>query len=209
MITINHVNKSYNGYQILRDVNMTLQAGQIVGFEGENGSGKTLLLKIICGLVQPDSGEVIWKDKKIGKDIDFPEETGIMIEEAGFFNGFTARENLRLLASYRGRMTNLDVDAAIKMVGLDERSKKPVGKYSMGMRQRLSFAQAMMENPLLLILDEPFNSLDLIWSDWVKKKIKDYLSSERLIIITSHHQNDLDMLCSAIYHFRDGQVELE
>lgn len=206
MIEILNVDKSYNGYVVLRDVNLLLRRGNVIGFESDNGSGKTVLLKIICGLIQPDSGMILWNNKTIGKDIDFPLNTGIMIEEPGFYQAYSARANLRLLAAHRKCMDNQEVDEAIKMVGLDPRSRKPVGKYSMGMRQRLCFAQAIMEKPSLLILDEPFNSLDQTWKDWMKRKIIQYASSDNLIILTSHRKEDIDMLCNVIYHFENGMV---
>lgn len=185
---------------------MTLNKGEIIGFVGANGSGKTVLLKMICGFIKPDKGEILWEQKQIGKTIDFPAETGIMIDEPGFFQAYSARQNLRLLAAHKNKLTKEQIDEAISMVGLDPNNRKPVGKYSMGMRQRLCFAQAIMENPKLLILDEPFNSLDKEWASWMKERIKQYHSSEKLIIITSHRQEDIDYLCSRTYIFENGDV---
>ncbi|MEG0639740.1 MAG: ATP-binding cassette domain-containing protein [Clostridia bacterium] len=206
MIEIQGVNKAYHGYPVLSNVSMKLECGEVVGFVGANGSGKTLLLKTICGFIQPDRGKVLFEGKQIGKEIDFPPETGIMIEEPGFYQAYSARQNLRLLASHRGRLNDQQVDAAIASIGLDASSRKPVGKYSMGMRQRLCFAQAVMEQPTLLILDEPFNSLDQKWADWLREEIKRYSSPKRLILLTSHRKEDIDLLCTRTFLFVNGNV---
>ena len=206
MIEISDLSKAYNGYTVLKNVNMRLEKGQVIGFVGENGSGKSVLLKMICGFVRPDSGKIIVQGKEIGKDMDFPDKTGIMIEEPGFFQAYSARQNMRLFAAHRNKLSNEEIDDFIRMVGLEPKDRKPVGKYSMGMRQRLCFAQALMENPDLLILDEPFNALDKKWAEWMKNKIKSYSNKNRLIILTSHRQEDIDELCTASYFFNDFNV---
>ena len=206
MIEISDLSKAYNGYTVLKNVNMRLEKGQVIGFVGENGSGKSVLLKMICGFVHPDSGKIIVQGKEIGKDMDFPDKTGIMIEEPGFFQAYSARQNMRLFAAHRNKLSNEEIDDFIRMVGLEPKDRKPVGKYSMGMRQRLCFAQALMENPDLLILDEPFNALDKKWAEWMKNKIKSYSNKNRLIILTSHRQEDIDELCTASYFFNDFNV---
>jgi len=206
MIEICHLSKCYHGYPVLQNVNLHLDDGEIVGFVGANGSGKSVLLKIICGLVRADEGEVIVNGERIGRDRDFPERTGIMIEEPGFHEAYSARQNLRLFAAHRNELSPSQIDDAIRSVGLDPANRKPVGKYSMGMRQRLCFAQAVMEEPDLLILDEPLNALDKTWAAWMLRQILDYRSANRLIILTSHRQNDIDTLCTSTYLFEDGQV---
>lgn len=206
MIEIRNLYKAYHGYPVLEDVNLRLDAGEIVGFVGANGSGKSVLLKIICGFVHADRGEVIVNGKRIGKERDFPERTGIMIEEPGFYQSYCARQNLRLFAAHHNKLTNLQIDAAIRSVGLDPSDRKPVGKYSMGMRQRLCFAQAVMEEPDLLILDEPLNGLDKTWAAWMLNQILGYRSPNRLIILTGHRQDDIDALCTSTYLFESGRV---
>ena len=206
MIEIRGLCKTYSGYPVLENVNMHLERGQTAGFVGANGSGKSVLLKMICGFVRPDRGEILVDGKRIGRDRDFPENAGIMIEEPGFFRAYSARQNMRLFAAHRGRLTDPQIDRAIEEVGLDPRERKPVGRYSMGMRQRLCFAQALMEEPELLILDEPFNSLDRKWAAWMREKIRLYRSPGRLILLTSHRQEDIDALCTCTYRFEDGQV---
>lgn len=206
MIEIHNLNKSYNRYPILKNVNLKLDAGQIIGFVGANGSGKSVLLKMICGFVHPDSGEILVNGKRIGKELDFPNNTGIMIEEPGFFQAYSARKNLKLFAAHQNKLTNRQIDAALEDVGLVPSECKPVGKYSMGMRQRLCFAQAIMEEPNLLILDEPFNALDKKWANWMKNRILNYISPKRLILLTSHRQEDIDALCTCTYLFENEQV---
>lgn len=206
MIEIVDVHKSYNGYTVLDNVSMHLMPGQIVGFIGANGSGKSVLLKMICGFIRPDKGKILVQGKQVGYDCDFPPHTGIMIEEPGFFNAYSAQQNLRLFAAHQKKVSNQRIDAVIQSVGLDPYDKKPVGKYSMGMRQRLCFAQAIMEEPELLILDEPFITIDKRWSEWMRNQIRDYASPNRLIILTSHYQDDINALCTCTYRFEDGQV---
>ena len=130
-----------------------------------------------------------------------------MIEEPGFFQAYSARQNMKLFAAHKGKMSNNQIDEAIEYVGLNAQERKPVGKYSMGMRQRLCFAQAIMEKPDLLILDEPFNSLDQKWAAWVKTEIQNYRTDKRLILLTSHRQEDIDVLCTSVYEFKDGQIQ--
>lgn len=206
MIQVNALSKSYYGYPVLKNVNMILKRGEIIGFVGANGSGKSILLKMICGFILPDEGTIRVDGKLIGKDLDFPPNTGIMIEEPGFFQAYSARQNLRLFASHRGLLSNAQVDEAIAAVGLDPSNRKSVGKYSVGMRQRLCFAQATMEKPDLLILDEPFNSLDQGWAKYVKEEIIKYASKQRLIILTSHRPDDIESICTRAYHFENGEV---
>ena len=208
MIRIDDVSKSYNGYTVLNKVNMHLLPGQIIGFVGANGSGKSVLLKMICGFIQPDSGKIQVHGKNIGHDCDFPPHTGIMIEEPGFFDAYSARQNLRLFAAHQKKISNQQIDTLIQSVGLNPLDKKPVGKYSMGMRQRLCFAQAIMEEPDLLILDEPFITIDKQWSEWMRSQVRSYASPNRLIILTIHYQDNINALCTCTYHFEDGQVNL-
>lgn len=160
VIVIDKLTKSFKGKTVLEDVNMRLQEGGIYGIVGDNGSGKTVLLKLICGFMKPDSGMVTVNGKVIGKDADFPENTGIIIEAPGFLPNYSGMKNLEYLASIRGKIGKEQIESAMKTVGLDPSSKLRVGKYSLGMKQRLGIAQAIMEDQQLLILDEPMNALD-------------------------------------------------
>ncbi len=159
-IIVEEISKSYKGINVLNHVSVSFEKGKIHGIIGRNGSGKTVLIKIICGLVRPDEGRVQVNGKVIGKDVDFPENIGVIIEAPGFLPSLSAYKNLDYLASLRGVIGKEQIRNAISMVGLDPDEKKHVGKYSLGMKQRLGLAQAIMENPEILILDEPMNALD-------------------------------------------------
>ena len=207
VIVIDKLTKSFKGKTVLEDVNMRLQEGRIYGIVGDNGSGKTVLLKLICGFMKPDSGTVTVNGKVIGKDSDFPENTGIIIEAPGFLPNYSGMKNLEYLASIRGKIGKEQIEAAMKTVGLDPSSKLRVGKYSLGMKQRLGIAQAIMEDQQLLILDEPMNALD---KDAVKEMRKLFLSfkaSGKTMLVVSHNEGDISTLCDEVYEFDGARIK--
>lgn len=207
VIVIDKLTKSFKGKTVLEDVNMRLQEGRIYGIVGDNGSGKTVFLKLICGFMKPDSGTVTVNGKVIGKDSDFPENTGIIIEAPGFLPNYSGMKNLEYLASIRGKIGKEQIESAMKTVGLDPSSKLRVGKYSLGMKQRLGIAQAIMENQQLLILDEPMNALD---KDAVKEMRKLFLSfkaSGKTMLIVSHNEGDISTLCDEVYEFDGARIK--
>ncbi len=207
VIVIDKLTKSFKGKTVLEDVNMRLQEGRIYGVVGDNGSGKTVLLKLICGFMKPDSGTVTVNDKVIGKDADFPENTGIIIEAPGFLPNYSGMKNLEYLASIRGKIGKEQIESAMKTVGLDPSSKLRVGKYSLGMKQRLGIAQAIMEDQQLLILDEPMNALD---KDAVKEMRKLFLSfkaSGKTMLVVSHNEGDISTLCDEVYEFDGAKIK--
>lgn len=159
-IRIENVTKKFGSYAALDGISLNFEKGKIHGIIGRNGSGKTVLFKCICGFLRVDGGAVLVNGKQIGKEIEAPESIGAIIETPGFLPGYSARQNLQFLAGIRGKIGKKEIDEAIRKVGLDPEAKKHVGKYSLGMRQRLGIAQAIMEDPSLLILDEPMNGLD-------------------------------------------------
>ena len=162
-IIVNDVSKAFRGEMVLKNVSVKCRPGHIYGFVGKNGSGKTVLFKIICGLVNPDSGTVEVEGKKLGEEIDFPESMGLIIEQPGFLYTCSGFENLRYLASIKHKIDKEKIRETMAMVGLDWRMKKWVGHYSLGMRQRLGIAQAIMEDPNIIILDEPMNEPGQGW----------------------------------------------
>lgn len=207
VIVIDKLTKSFKGKTVLEDVNMRLQEGRIYGIVGDNGSGKTVLLKLICGFMKPDSGTVTVNGKVIGKDADFPENTGIIIEAPGFLPNYSGMKNLEYLASIRGKIGKEQIESAMKTVGLDPSSKLCVGKYSLGMKQRLGIAQAIMEDQQLLILDEPMNALD---KDAVKEMRRLFLSfkaSGKTMLIVSHNEGDISTLCDEVYEFDGAKIK--
>ena len=159
-ISVKNVVKRFGEETVLKDVSHDFEEGRIHGIVGNNGSGKTVLMKCICGFLLPTKGKIFVNYKQVGKDMDFPEDIGIIIETPGFLPNLSGVKNLQILASLKRKVSDDTIQETIRRVGLDPSMKKHVGKYSLGMRQRLGIAQAIMENPSILILDEPLNGLD-------------------------------------------------
>ena len=190
-IIVRNVTKKFGNVTVLDNV----KKGTICGIIGRNGSGKTVLFKCICGLLQINEGSIL-VDKK---------EIGAIIEEPGFLKQYSGKQNLRLLASMSGK-ENIDIEKALKVVGLECAGRKKVGKYSMGMRQRLGIAQAIMENQSILILDEPMNGLDNKGVDEIRKLILDLKKEGRSIILASHNREDIQILCDQVYEMDNGKI---
>lgn len=204
MIEIENVSKSFGEEQVLKSVTHTFERGRIHGIVGNNGSGKTVLMKCICGFLRPDAGRIFVNDVQIGKDRDFPEDIGIIIETPGFLPHLSGFQNLRLLASLKRRANDHTIRAVLEQVGLDPAMKKPVGKYSLGMRQRLGLAQALMEDPELLILDEPLNGLDKHGAAHIRHIIKGLREDGKTVLLASHNQQDIDELCDTVCEMDAG-----
>ncbi len=205
-IQINNVTKKFREYKALDDVSLTFEKGRIHGIIGRNGSGKTVLFKCICGFLSVDEGEILVDGKRIGKDIKAPERTGIIIEAPGFLPGFSGYRNLSFLAGIRGEIGKKEIREAIERVGLDPDSRKHVGKYSMGMRQRLGIAQAIMENPDLLILDEPMNGLDNQGVREVRELLLSLKEEGKTILLASHNHEDISLLCDTVAEIDHGRI---
>ena len=206
IIEIENLNKSFGTKQVLKDINLKLEKGKIHGLIGRNGSGKTMLLKCICGFVLPTSGKVIVDDKVIGKDIDIPESIGAIIESPGFLPNYDGYLNLKFLAMIKNKIGKKEILEIIDKVGLDSKSKKSVGKYSLGMKQRLGLAQALMENPDILILDEPMNGLDNKGVDEIRNLLLELRNSGKTIILASHSKEDIEILCDFVYEMDSGII---
>ena len=207
-ICVEHLHKSFGKEEILHGIDRTFAAGKIHGIVGNNGSGKTVLMKCICGFLIPDEGHVRVNGKEVGKDIDFPEDMGIIIETPGLLPGVTGLKNLKLLASLRGLADEKKIRQTIERVGLDPALKKPVSKYSLGMRQRLGIAQAIMEDPSLLILDEPFNGLDKHGVAEIRQLIRELRTEGKTILLASHNQTDIDELCDTVCEMDAGNMTM-
>lgn len=206
MIEIEHLTKKFGDATVLDDMSMTLEPAKIYGLVGRNGSGKTMLMKHILGFVHATSGSIKIDGKEIGKDIDMPQNVGAIIENPGFLPEYSGFKNLKLLATIRGKISDEEIKDAIRFVGLDPENKKHVGKYSLGMRQRLGLAQALMEHPDILLLDEPLSGLD---NDGVKEMHQLLLKQKeqgRLLVIASHSKEDIDVLCDEIFYFDKGKI---
>lgn len=204
VIEVKNVNKFFDEDHVLKDVSHSFEKGKIHGIVGNNGSGKTVLMKCICGFLKPDSGTIFVNHKQVGRETDFPEDIGIIIETPGFLPHLSGTQNLRILASLQRKANIHTIRAVLEQVGLDPDIKKPVGKYSLGMRQRLGFAQALMEDPSLLILDEPFNGLDKHGVVHIRNVIKGLRKEGKTIILASHNQMDIDELCDTVCEMDAG-----
>lgn len=204
IIEILDVEKSFGDEQVLKHVTHDFEKGKIHGIVGNNGSGKTVLMKCICGFLRPDSGRILVNHEEVGKKRDFPEDLGIIIETPGFLPHLSGFQNLKILASLRKIANDHTIRDTIQLVGLDPDMKKPVGKYSLGMRQRLGLAQALMEDPSLLILDEPLNGLDKNGVLHIRSLIKDLRTQGKTVILASHNQMDIDELCDTVCEMDGG-----
>ena len=187
-ITLSHVSKAYKKQEVIRDLSVSFEKGKRYGIRGYNGSGKSVLLKLIVGFAAADTGEIRIGEQILGKDMDFIPRAGVVINAPEFMNGLSGRDNLRFLAEIRGEIGEGEIDEIMKTMGLFEARKKRVGQYSMGMRQRLRLAQAIMEQPDILILDEPMNALDKEGIALVKKILNEYMNEDRILIFTSHNR---------------------
>ncbi|WP_331477451.1 ABC transporter ATP-binding protein [Mediterraneibacter agrestimuris] len=203
-VKIIKLSKSFNREQILKEISHSFEAGKIHGIMGFNGSGKTVMFKCICGFLRPDSGYVKVMGKRIGKDVDFPESLGMIIENPGFLPHLSGYANLKRLADLRKKIGREEVIDAIIRVGLDPFSKKHVSQYSLGMRERLGIAQAIMEDPELLILDEPFNGLDKCGVAEVCELLQELRERGKTILLAAHNMPDMEGLCDTICEMDAG-----
>lgn len=206
MVEVSHVSKCFGTELVLRDVSLSLECGKVYGIVGNNGSGKTVLMKCICGFLPVSAGTIRVDQKVIGRDVDFPESLGVIIETPGFLNNLTGRKNLEILADLNKKADRAAITRALCQVGLDPFLKKPVGKYSLGMRQRLGIAQAIMESPKLLILDEPFNGLDRYGVEEIRALLIKQKKMGRTILLASHNNDDIRILCDRVYEMDAGRL---
>ncbi|WP_124097905.1 ATP-binding cassette domain-containing protein [Ruminococcus sp. Marseille-P6503] len=206
IINVRDINLILGKTQILKDINVTFEAGKIHGLIGRNGSGKTMLMKCICGFIRPTSGEITVNGKRVGRDVDFPENMGIIIETPGFIPYYSGYKNLKLLAGLNNRIGKDEIRNSMEQVGLDPDLKRHVRKYSLGMRQRLGLAQAIMENPKILILDEPFNGLDKDGVMEMREYLLSYKKQGKTILICSHSAEDISVLCDTVHEMDKGRI---
>lgn len=204
MIEVKDVYKEFKKELVINHVSAEFGDGRITGIIGRNGSGKTVLFKMICGLLLPTGGTIIVNGEHIGKDVDFPSSIGAIIETPGFIPYQSAYDNLMDLAAIRKKIGQQEVKAAIQKVGLDPENKKRVGKYSLGMRQRLGIAQAIMEDPEVLVLDEPMNGLDAQGVRDMRKLFLELKEQGKTMLIASHNREDIEALCDEVYEMDAG-----
>lgn len=205
-LTVENLCKKIKDRVILDNINLNLESGNVYGFVGRNGSGKTMLFRAVSGLINIDSGKVMLDEKELHKDMQVLPDMGIILENAGLYSEFTGRKNLQILADIRKKITPEEVDEAIEKVGLDPGDKRTYRKYSLGMKQRIVLAQAIMEHPSILFLDELTNALD---EDGVKK-IRNIVAEEKergsIVLLASHNKEDIEMLADKVYYMVDGRI---
>lgn len=206
-IIIENLSKTIKNNKILDNVNLTFESGHVYGLVGRNGSGKTMLLRAICGLIFPDSGKVIIDGKQLHKDISFPESCGIIIENTDLLPNFSAIDNLKMLSEIKNTANDNMIKSAIKSVGLDPDSKKKVKTFSLGMKQRLSIAQTLFEDPDILLLDEPTNALDEDGVNDVRRILLEQKKKNKLIIIASHNKEDISLLSDTVISVSNGRFQ--
>lgn len=203
-IIVENVSKSFGKEQVLNNINFTIPPGSIYGVVGNNGSGKTVLMKCICGFMKSDTGRIIVNGKQVGREVDFPDHLGVIIETPGFIPNLSGYKNLKILAALKGRIGKAEIRETLQRVGLQPDLKKPVAKYSLGMRQRLGIAQAIMEDPSVLVLDEPFNGLDKYGVVEIRALLKELKGAGKSILLASHNAQDIEELCDHVQDLMDA-----
>lgn len=206
MVRLEDYCKSFKSAEVLKNINLTLESGKVIGLKGKNGSGKTMLMRAISGLILPTSGKVYINDKELGRQISFPPSIGILIENPSFISNYTGFKNLKILASIQNRISDDEIRDAIRKVGLDPDDKRTFKKYSLGMKQRLGIAAAIMERPDIVILDEPINALDEAGAGLIKGLLDELKANGSLIIIACHDTEELNYLSDEIYEIYDGEI---
>lgn len=198
-IELEQISKKFGKKIILQNVSLAARQGQTIGLVGANGSGKSVLFKILCGFEQPDTGRVLVRGKQLGAGRDFPENVGVFINSPGFIGLYNGFQNLKFLADIRGKIGQKEIKDAMSKVGLDPDNKTKVDNYSLGMKQKLGLAQAIMEGQDILVLDEPFNALDYKTYEDMKSIIRQLKAEGKTIFLTSHNFSDIEQLCDAVY----------
>jgi ABC-2 type transport system ATP-binding protein len=207
VLEIRNLTKQIQTNTVLHHINLEVEEGKIYGIIGRNGSGKSMLFKTIAGLLLPTEGDVCVLGEIIGRTARFPKEFGALIEHPGFLPQYSGFRNLKILASIRKEINDEDIRDAIRSVGLDPEDKRPVRKYSLGMKQRLGIAQAIMEKPKLLVLDEPMNGLDREGVKQVRQLLKSLRDQGMAILLASHNPEDIEQLCDYVYEMHAGSLE--
>lgn len=206
MINLKNICMKINEQTILEDISLNLESGKCYGFVGNNGCGKTMLLRAICGYKNIDSGTVEINHKIIGKDVDFIDDAGIIIGEMQFMNALSGFDNLKILAEIKKKITDKEILEIMKIFGIYGARQKKVKKYSLGMKQRLRLAQAFMEEPKILILDEPFNGLDKDGIAEVQAQIQSQKRKGNTILLTCHDDRNISLLCDEVYEMDNGRI---
>ena len=206
-LEIKNLSKKFKDVYVLKDINLTFDSGKIYGFTGRNGSGKSVLLKIICGFYTPTSGEVLLDNYNYILNNDFPKSTRCLIEKPNFLPDLTGYENLKLLASIENKIGDKEIMDTIEKLNLKEEINKKYSKYSLGTKQKLGIAQVLMEDPKLIVLDEPLNGIENETAKEVRKILNEEKKKDKIIIVASHIKEDIDTLADVVYNIDNGIVE--
>lgn len=206
-LEIKNLSKKFKDVYVLKDINLTFESGKIYGFTGRNGSGKSVLLKIICGFYTPTSGEVLLDNYNYILNNDFPKSTRCLIEKPNFLPDLTGYENLKLLASIENKIGDKEIMYTIEKLNLKEEINKKYSKYSLGTKQKLGIAQVLMEDPKLIVLDEPLNGIENETAKEVRKILNEEKKKDKIIIVASHIKEDIDTLADVVYNIDNGIVE--
>lgn len=206
IVKIESLNKTIKKVPILCDISMELEGGKVYGLKGKNGSGKTMLMRAVCGLIRATSGSVTVDGKELGKDISFPPSIGVLLENPSFISNYTGYKNLQMLAAIQKRIDDEQIRKTLVKVGLEPDDKRTYKKYSLGMKQRLGIAAAIMENPDIIILDEPINALDEAGAAQVRDILNEHKNRGALIILACHDGDELRFLSDEIFTLSDGKV---
>lgn len=207
-LEINNLSKKIKNNTVLSNINLTMNGGNIYGLVGKNGSGKTMLIRTLAGTLVPSEGMIIYNQKTLYKDIDFIPSIGIVIENISLYPEFSGYKNLKLLAGIKRIISDSEIKASLKRVGLDPDDKRTVKKYSLGMRQRLTLAQAIMEHPDVLLLDEPTNALDSEGIELIRDICVQEAARGAIVLIASHNKDDIDKLCDFTFLMQNGKLEV-
>ena len=207
MIHVNGVSKTFRGVDAVSDVSMTFGPGKVTGLAGPNGSGKTMLMRMVAGLVRPSSGTIDVNGKTVGQDIPFPPSLGLLLEGPTFLSDYSGFENLSMLASIKGQLGADEIRGWIERVGLDPADKRHYRKYSLGMKQRLGIAAALMETPDIVMLDEPTNALDSDGVEMVRREVEEARRHGATVILACHDANVLQGLSDEIWYLAEGHID--
>lgn len=205
-IEVKNVTKKFKDNVILENVNLVFESGKIYGLIGRNGSGKSIFLKILCGFYEPSNGQILYNDEDIIKEEKYPPSTRALIEKPNFIPDLTGKQNLLLLASIQNIIGEKEIDESMKILELTPNDKKKYYKYSLGMKQKLGIAQVLMENPNVIILDEPFNGLDDDSVTTLRKILLKEKKKGKIIILATHIKEDIEQLCDIVYKIDDGKI---
>ena len=206
-ISIEHVTKKIKDATVLKDICLEMKGGTVYGLQGKNGSGKTMLMRAISGLIRPTSGRIVINGEQLHKNISIPRSIGLLLENPSLLPEYDASQNLKLLAKMQGGVPEEEIRQLIRDVGLEDAGHKKVEKYSLGMKQRLGIAAAILGSPDIILLDEPINAIDGEGVEEIRSLILSLKTEKRIIIVACHDKEEMNLLADEIVHLRDGRIE--